>query len=197
MRTDGDEISFTKQLGVVGTAERLLQFLSWLRTRSPSVSMNNSPLAFSIHLVFSLSRFLMESNYLIIPIDHIIQFQLHAWKQNYFSKFLSHFLFIKKINCCVCLVQKIEYMKKYRLRFTKWSLKNGLLKFSFLVLKHFAKLSHILIIFTSYEFEPLISVAQIWWHKFQLLHSRSRWTGLWATWSNYRHPCSLQGSWTK
>lgn len=52
-------------------------------------------------------------------------------------------------------------MKKYRLRLAKWSLKNGLLKFSFLVLKHFAKLSHILIFFTSYEFEPLISVAQI------------------------------------
>ena len=29
-----------------------------------------------------------------------------------------------------------------------------------------------------------------------LQHSRSGWTGLWATWSSWRWPCLLQGEWT-
>ena len=28
-------------------------------------------------------------------------------------------------------------------------------------------------------------------------HSRPGWTGLWATWSSWRCPCSLQGGWTR
>ena len=28
-------------------------------------------------------------------------------------------------------------------------------------------------------------------------HSRPGWTGLWATWSSWRCPCSLQGHWTR
>ena len=28
-------------------------------------------------------------------------------------------------------------------------------------------------------------------------HSRSGWTGLWATWSGWRCPCLLQGGWTR
>ena len=28
-------------------------------------------------------------------------------------------------------------------------------------------------------------------------HSRSSWTGLWATWSSWRCPCLLQGGWTR
>jgi len=28
-------------------------------------------------------------------------------------------------------------------------------------------------------------------------HSRSGWTGLWATWSSWRCPCLLQGGWAR
>ena len=31
----------------------------------------------------------------------------------------------------------------------------------------------------------------------QTLLSRSGWTGLWATWSSRRRPCSLHGGWTR
>ena len=39
--------------------------------------------------------------------------------------------------------------------------------------------------------------AERWWMSHPWKHSRSGWTGLWATWRSRRCPCSLQGGWTR
>ena len=45
--------------------------------------------------------------------------------------------------------------------------------------------------------ETLEQVAQRWQMPQTWKHSRPGWTGLWATWSSWRCPCSLPGDWAR